>query len=271
MREIGSRVPAAVLCVRLRRGGFTFYVVAAGDKRAEREEYAYAGAEGKAERLARAARESPLVRGKDIGAVYALATGAWACIPLECFRKEEAPRWLRLIYSGGKETGRTYYNILPHVETAVVFVVEGAVERTLKTQFPDVRFYHSMTMVMEKLSQMPRQGRRALYVCFDEERAAVFAFDADERLEYANEFPADVPENAAYYILSVWKDLGLDVRKDEVALLGAGALKEAAGRLLRKYVGVVRDVQAGDIYRKPLSAEGGAVPADVQALLANVS
>ena len=259
-----------MLCVRLQRGGVVFYGRGAGEKGAAREEYAYAGGEEKAERLERAARESALVRGKDIGAVYALATGAWACIPLECFRKEEAPRWLRLIYSVGA-SGRTYYNILPHVETALVFVVEGAVEQTLKTQFPDVRFYHSMTMVMEKLSQMPRQGRRALYVCFDEERAGVFAFDAGGRLEYANEFPADVGENAAYYILSVWKDLGLDVRKDEVVLLGEGALREAAGGLLRKYVRVVRDVQAGDIYRKPLSAEGGAVPADVQALLANVS
>ena len=126
-------------------------------------------------------------------------------VPLECFRKEEAHALYRLTYAQEK-TGKTYYNILPHLEIAQIFTVDHEVERILNQHFPGIRFYHSHTMILEKLWLLAQQDKRQLYAYFDEKEVFVFGYRA-QQLCYANTFPADVADNAVYFILSVWKDL----------------------------------------------------------------
>lgn len=271
MQEIGSRIPSLSLSVRLHTDGFSFYYyVPSGNGAVEVEDYAYNSAERKAETLMNAVSRSALIRGKDLAAVYALVTTPSMSIPLECFRKEEAPHLFRLTYSDAG-VGKTYYNILPHVEVAQIFSVDMEIERKMRAQFPDVRVYHSLTMVLEKMWFLERQGLRRLNVFFNEKDFFVFAFNGGGMLQYANTFPADAPENAAYFILSVWKDLEMDAHNDECVLLGDGVLKKDAEHLLIKYLKNVQNLSAADIYRRPLQAQGAKVPFDVQALLANVS
>lgn len=139
------------------------------------------------------------------------------------FPEEEAHALYRLTYAQEK-TGKTYYNILPHLEIAQIFTVDHEVERILNQHFPGIRFYHSHTMILEKLWLLAQQDKRQLYAYFDEKEVFVFGYRA-QQLCYANTFPADVADNAVYFILSVWKDLKMDVRQEECILLGNGNIR----------------------------------------------
>lgn len=271
MQETGNNhIQSLSLSVRLHADGFSFFCYAPSNSAEVKvEDYAYSAAESKADTLMKAVGESALIKGRDLAMVFALVTTPSMCMPLECFRKEEAPRLLRLTYS---DVGacKTYYNILPHVEVAQIFGVDTEIERRIRLQFPDVRVYHSLTMVLEKMWLLERQGQRRLNVFFNEKDFFVFSFNGGALL-YANTFPADAPENAAYFILSVWKDLEMNVHDDTCVLFGDGTMKANTGHLLMKYLRNVKDMKADDIYRRPLHAEAAHIPFDVQALLANIS
>ena len=187
---------------------------------------------------------------------------------LECFRKEEAHALYRLTYAQEK-TGKTYYNILPHLEIAQIFTVDHEVERILNQHFPGIRFYHSHTMILEKLWLLAQQDKRQLYAYFDEKEVFVFGYRA-QQLCYANTFPADVADNAVYFILSVWKDLKMDVRQEECILLGNGNIKDDTAQLLARYLQNVRNTNAADIYRRSTLARNQQLPFDLLALWVHV-
>ena len=69
---------------------------------------------------------------------------------------------------------------------------------------PVYGFTHSHTMILEKLWLLAQQDKRQLYAYFDEKEVFVFGYRA-QQLCYANTFPADVADNAVYFILPYGK------------------------------------------------------------------
>ncbi len=270
MQETGNNQSRTYnLSIRLHADGFSFY----GYDPATRdpvamEDHAYREGESPAETLREAIAQSAVVRGRNGPVVYGLVAGPSMQVPLECFRKEEAHALYRLTYAREK-TGKTYYNILPHLEIAQIFTVDHEEERVLGQRFPGIRFYHSHTMILEKLWLLSRQDKRKLYAYFDGKEVFVFSY-REQRLRYANTFPADVAENAAYFILSVWKGLEMDARQEECMLLGGGDIKNATARLLSRYLQNVGNADASDIYRRSALARNRRIPFDLLALWIHV-
>jgi len=270
MQETGNNQSQTYnLSIRLHADGFSFYSY--NPTRTEPvaiEDYIYHEEESVAETLKKAIAQSAIVRKRNNPVVYGLVTGLSMQVPLECFRKEEAHALYRLTYAQEK-TGKTYYNILPHLEIAQIFTVDHEVERILNQHFPGIRFYHSHTMILEKLWLLAQQDKRQLYAYFDEKEVFVFGYRA-QQLCYANTFPADVADNAVYFILSVWKDLKMDVRQEECILLGNGNIKDDTAQLLARYLQNVRNTNAADIYRRSTLARNQQLPFDLLALWVHV-
>ena len=151
MQETGNNQSQTYnLSIRLHADGFSFYSY--NPTRTEPvaiEDYIYHEEESVAETLKKAIAQSAIVRKRNNPVVYGLVTGLSMQVPLECFRKEEAHALYRLTYAQEK-TGKTYYNILPHLEIAQIFTVDHEVERILNQHFPGIRFYHSHTMIIGK-------------------------------------------------------------------------------------------------------------------------
>ena len=76
--------------------------------------------------------------------------------------------------------------------------------------------------------------------------------------------------NAVYFILSVWKDLKMDVRQEECILLGNGNIKDDTAQLLARYLQNVRNTNAADIYRRSTLARNQQLPFDLLALWVHV-
>ena len=159
MQETGNNQSQTYnLSIRLHADGFSFYSY--NPTRTEPvaiEDYIYHEEESVAETLKKAITQSAIVRKRNNPVVYGLVTGLSMQVPLECFRKEEAHALYRLTYAQEK-TGKTYYNILPHLEIAQIFTVDHEVERILNQYFPGIRFYHSHTCLLYT-SPSPRDTR----------------------------------------------------------------------------------------------------------------
>ncbi len=270
MQEIGSnRSQPYNLSIRLHADGFSFYSYDPAETEQVRvEDYVYKEGESIAETLKKAVAQSAVIQERNSTAVYGLVTGLSMQVPLECFRKEEAHALYRLTYVREK-TGKTYYNILPHLEIVQIFTVDHEIECTLGQYFSSIRFYHSHTMILEKLWLLTRQDRRQLYVYFDEKEVFVFGY-REQRLCYANTFPADMADNAVYFILSAWKGLKMDARRDVCVLLGNGNMKDDTERLLSRYLQNVRNTDTSDIYRRSTLARNRQIPFDLLALWVHV-
>ncbi len=257
------------LSIRLHADGLSFYGCnPAAPGSAVTEHYKYADGEAPAETLKKAILQSSVIKRRSASSVYCLVTGQSIQVPLEHFRKEEAHALYRLTYACEKP-GKTYYNILPHLEIAQIFTVEHEVEHILCQYFHGIRFYHSHTMILEKLWILAQQDKQQLYACFDEKEVFVFSYK-DRKLCYANTFPADAADNAVYFILSVWKALELDARQGECFLLGNGPEKDRTTQLLGRYLQNINNSVAADIYRRHSPDEAQQLPFDVLALLIHV-
>ena len=120
------------LSICLRADGLSFYGCStANAATVETEHYTCAEGERMADTLERAIAQSALLRQGTPGVVYGLASGPSMQIPLECFRKEEVHALYRLTYAQEK-TGKTYYNILPHLEVAQILTVDPETEHLLR-------------------------------------------------------------------------------------------------------------------------------------------
>ena len=258
-----------ILSIRLRADGLSFYgcnTAQAGQVAIEH--YPYAGRTA-VETLRQALDRSPMLRECDSPTTYALTDSPSMQVPLECFRKEDVHTLYRLTYAQEK-TGKTYYNILPHLEVAQIFTVDPETEHLLRLAFPGIRFYHSHSMILEKLWLLQRQDTpKTLYACFDGNQAFLFCYK-EQKLQYANTFPADKADNAAYFLLSVWKGLGLDAGEDTCVLAGRGEAKDETALRLERFLPHVQNTEATDIFRRSALARNPQVPFDLLALLVHV-
>lgn len=257
------------LSIRLHADGFSFYGYAPNETEAIKEEnYRYDNEESHIAQFERALAQSALAGRKSYLSVYGLIIGPSIQIPLESFRKEEANTLFRLAFAQ-EHTGKIYYNILPHIEIAKVFSVDKDIEMSLRKQFPDIRFYHAETMLLEKMWPLGSKGKQRLYVYFHEQEMFVFSYK-EQKLQYANTFPADQADNAAYFILSVWKSLSLDAREGECILLGGNNIETECAKTLGKYLHNVTLLSSADIYRRYAPAKNTQIPLDLLTLLVNI-
>lgn len=257
------------LSIRLHADGFSFYSYSPNEAEAIKEEnYRYQEGESRTACLEKALAQSVLTKRQSYLSVYGLIIGPSVQIPLESFHKEEANTLFRLTFAQ-EHTGKIYYNILPHLEIAKVFSIDKDIETLLRKHFPGIRFYHAETMLLEKMLPFESREKQRLYVYFHEQEMFVFSYK-DQKLQYANTFPADQTDNAAYFILSVWKSLSPDSREGECILLGENPIKAGCAQTLGKYLHNVKPLSSADIYRRYTPARNTQTPFDLLTLLVNV-
>lgn len=270
MQAIGNNQHQSYsLSIRLHADGFSFYSYNPNELDAIKEEsFRYNNKESHAETFEKALAQSMLTKNNRYMCVYGLVVGKSIQIPLEAFHKEEANTLFRLTFAQ-EQAGKIYYNILPHLEIAKVFSIEKDIEMLLCKHFPGIRFYHAETMLLENMLPSETQDKQRLYVYFHEQDLFIFHYK-EQKLHYANTFPAGQADNIAYFILSVWKNLNLDNLEGECILLGKNENLVACIKILGKYLHCVKSLSSSDIYRRYSPARNTHYPLDLLALFINV-
>lgn len=156
-------------------------------------------------------------------------------IPLEFFEDEQAET---IFYHNHpkRENEIVQYNILHKDNTVVLFGMDKSAYTFLSEQYPNVRFYSQTSPFIEYLSAKSRLGNnRKMYVHFRKESADIYCFEHSHLL-LANFFDCKETADRLYYLLYIWKQLGLEQERDELHLTGALSDKETLLPELRKYI-----------------------------------
>lgn len=82
---------------------------------------------------------------------------------------------------------------------------------------------------------------------------------------FANSFEYDKPDDILYYILYVWKQVGMDQEKDQLHMYGGASLRNSITATLRNYIQYISPAEIpSDAYL--LGAEVVQAPLDLIAL-----
>lgn len=157
-------------------------------------------------------------------------------IPLEEYHEEDAEVLYMHTYPGTTHS-TIMHHIMPELNCAVIFAVNKDVRTVVVDHYDDVRFMPVMIPVWKHLHQgsYARQSKK-LYAYFHDRRLSVFSF-ANNRFRFHNSFHVTEVPDVVYFTTYIWKQLAMDVQKDELHLVGnygsTEELKQAFKRFIR--------------------------------------
>ncbi len=167
--------------------------------------------------------------------------------------------------------------VLPDLNAVAVFAVNKDLRLVLTDHFRQVRYMpvgHPVWRLF--LRKSFTATRQQLFAYFHDGRVEVMCFDK-HRFKYFNAFDATHPQDVAYFILYVWKQLGFDATANELFLAGdIPTLDDADGNEeqsllnnLRRFVQHVSVLTPTILLNDAGVANIKAMPLDMMALFAD--
>ena len=178
-------------------------------------------------------------------------------IPASLFNEEEQVKLYHHAFSHQEQQFVTHA-ILPDLNAMVVFSVQKDLYQVLHDRFPQVTFRPLMSAVWHHMYQKSFMGQhQKLYGYFHDKKVEVFAF-GQNRLKFQNVYNVNTIEDSIYFLLSVWKQLGLNVQSDELYLAGQMADKDKLKEHLQKFLKrVFTSNPTGEFNRNPVTLVEG--------------
>lgn len=163
----------------------------------------------------------------------------------------------------GQENCAVLATILPQVNAVALYALNKDLRLVLTDNFKDIKINPVCATMWQYLQRRSTAGtNEKLYCYFHDNKVDVCCF-RKSRFRFANAFCATNAEDATYYILSAWKQLGMDAKKDEIYVLGDFHDFDKLGEQLGRFVKNVYRVKASaDFNRHPLTQRGD-VPFDM--------
>ena len=125
---------------------------------------------------------------------------------------------------------------MPHTGAVMLSGADKRVVSFVNRTFDTPTLLHPLTALCEYFYRKSRLGNhRKMYVHLLHGRMDVVCYGR-EGLLLANTYDYRHSNDAAYHILNVWKQLGLDQRRDEVQLVGDIDTRRELSNLLRNYI-----------------------------------
>lgn len=167
-------------------------------------------------------------------------------IPIDDYDESEAREQYAYVYPGsGKKL--ICASVLPSFKTVAVFAVSKDLNTVLSDNFGSVRLEPIMARMWEFLLQRSgNDNNKKLYAYFHGTQMELCSF-ARRRFAFANSFSVTDINDALYFLLGTWKQIGADGNRDDLFLTGKipdrDALTNDARRFLRRvyYINPVAD------------------------------
>lgn len=190
----------------------------------------------------------------------------YTLVPLELFEEEQ----IEAIYGYSQTKSRmelVEYNILTATDMVVVFAIDKSTRAFIEEQWPGARVRAGITPLLEHWASKCRQaapmdaGRR-MYIHEGKRAIHIAAFDHRKPL-LANSYEVKGVEDAVYYILNVWKQLGFDQEHDTLFLTTDRMSQQNVVDVLKRYVKSVAMVNPVAEFNRSVAAQSGEIPYDM--------
>lgn len=164
-----------------------------------------------------------------------IANKRFTFIPLEFFEDEQVET---VFYHNHlqKESEQVQYNILKKNNIVVLFGMDKTTYSYLCERYPNIKFYAQASPLIEHFATKSRLGNsRKMYTYLHKDAIDVYAYERG-RLLLANSFACKGLNDRLYYLLYIWKQLGLEQERDELHLVGELTDKEQLLCELKKFI-----------------------------------
>ena len=186
-------------------------------------------------------------------------------VPTDLFREEE--RTELYFHAFTKKAQQIVKHIvLPDLNSVALFCIDKDLLTVIKDRLPQPSIVAAMVSVWHHLHQRSYTGtRQKLYGYFHDRLMEVFSFNKN-RFIFCNTYTVNNSNNALYFLLSVWKQLGMEPEHDELHLVGdlpdEEALLDEAHRFIKR---VFYINPSGEFNRAPVTRIAG-MPYDMMTL-----
>lgn len=196
-----------------------------------------------------------------------IATPHFTVIPIETFKTEDANDIYNYNFPKDKPQ-RVSYNILRRSGIAIVFGIEKNVYQLILDDFPRARFYASASTLIEFFSERSMLGaNKKMYAYLHEQEMTVFCFEQGKLL-FVNTFSTRGVTDCQYYILNVWKQLGLDQLNDALFIIGNEAQRKDLHEQIQYFIENASVIDYKEDFKNTVIKDNNtAMPYDLQTLL----
>lgn len=186
-------------------------------------------------------------------------------LPYELFDEEQA-RDIFYYNLSKKENEQVLSHYLKKGEVIVLFGIDKSTHHYLKAHFPEVRFYSQVGSLMEYFARVSKSDRNRMFAYLRGKAIDLYCY-GDDQLILANSFECKNKDDQMYYLLYIWKQLGMDQEKDELYLTGEIIEIEEIQQDLQRFIQYVSIIDSVITYDLTTYKKGGNIPLDIQALL----
>lgn len=166
-----------------------------------------------------------------------LVTGPVTLVPLTEFQEEDCDAYYHLCFPQvhGK---RVFYDSLSSGNGAVVlFALSEQACQTLEDTFSSVHYVSAQTPILRHLAQKPEvwNENKTMFINLCDDVADFYVFENGHVL-LVNRYPVRSREDGAFYVLSVAKQLKMDVSTDKFFVYGNLIARPQLVEELQKFV-----------------------------------
>lgn len=163
-----------------------------------------------------------------------LPSTRFVIVPNEVATQSDNSHYYEKLYKGNNDY--VIESRMPHTGAVMLSGADSRIVSFVNRTFETPTLLHPLTALCEYFYRKSRLGNhRKMYVHLLNGRMDVVCYGR-EGLLLANTYDYLHSNDAAYHLLNVWRQLGLDQRRDEVQLVGDVDTRRELSNLLRNYI-----------------------------------
>ena len=176
-----------------------------------------------------------------------------ALIPMEEYDEADAEQLFFHTFPNNRHEA-VMTNVVPDLNCVAAFSVNKDLRVVVTDHFDDVRFLPVVIPVCRHLHQHSHVGHSRKLYAYQHDSQLTIASYATNRFRFMNTYNATEVQDAAYFVLYVWQQLGMSNQKDEIYIMGdARNIAELKGEL-QKYVSNVYSISpSAEFNRAPVT------------------
>lgn len=196
-----------------------------------------------------------------------VTTPHFTTVPVAAFQKEDIESLYQFAFPKD-QAQHVSYNVLRRSGIAIVFGLERNIYQLILGDFPRARFYASVSTLIEFFSERSLIGQgKKMFIYIHEKEITLYVFDMG-RMLYVNDFFAHHISDIQYYLLNVWKEMGLSQIDDSLSVVGDDESRctELADKI-RYFLQNVSIIDRSEDFKEKITAGNVTIPYDLQTLL----
>ena len=194
--------------------------------------------------------------------VFVLIDSPVIMIPIDEYNEQNKESLYRHSVTG-QENSSVLATILPSVNTVALYSLNKDLRTVLTDNFSDIKIHPVCASVWQYLQRRSLRGEKEkLYCYFHDGKLEVCSFRKN-RFRFANAFAVSHAKDITYFILSVWQQLGMNTKTDEIYLLGNFPDYEGTTDELHKFTEAVYKINASADFNRHALTQRKDVPFDI--------